>query len=124
MLRTGAVPATELRRGQEFTCWMAIPRFAKKPDGSEDFVFASKMPIHDQGGRVRAGGRNSAAPEVIFRLRQVVWPPQSTNKPSLVLYVIVPDAPERAVSYSWADPDAGLIGINLRRVQGSCSRAD
>ncbi|ANY21129.1 hypothetical protein A6F68_02635 [Tsuneonella dongtanensis] len=124
MMPSASGPATELRRGQEFTCWMAIPKFAKKPDGSDDLVFASKMSVHDQGGRVTAGGGDSGAPEVIFRLRQVVWPAPSTNKPSLVLYVIKPDAPEKAVSYSWADPSAKLIGINLRWVQGSCSRAD
>lgn len=115
---------TELRRGTAFTCWMAIPRFAKKADGSDDSLFAGKLRLHDQGGRVTSGGGNSGAPQAIFRLRNVVWPPPSTNKPSLVLYVLKPDAPERAVSYAWADPDAALIGINLRWVQGSCSRTE
>lgn len=113
---------TELRRGVAFTCWMAIPKFAKKPDGSDDTLFAGKLKLHDQGGRVTLGGGDSGAPQAIFRVRNVVWPAPSTNRPSLVLYVIKPEAPEKAVSYSWADPDAKLIGINLRWVQGSCTR--
>lgn len=113
---------TELRKGEGFTCWMAVPRFARKADGSEDSLFAGKLRLHDQGGRVTAGGGNSGAPQAIFRIRNVVWPSPSTNRPSLVLYVIRPEQPEKAVSYSWADPDANLIGINLRWVQGSCTR--
>jgi len=113
---------TELRHGATFTCWMAISRFAKKADGSEDTLFAGKIRLHDQGGRVTLGGGDSGAPQAIFRLRNVVWPAPSTNRPSLVLYVIKPEAPEKAVSYSWVDPDARLIGVNLRWVQGSCTR--
>ena len=113
---------TELRHAAPFTCWMSIPRFAKKPDGSDDNLFASGLRLHDQGGRVSLGGGESGAPQAIFRVRNVVWPKPSTNRPSLVLYVIKPEAPEKAVSYAWADPDARLIGINLRWVQGSCTR--
>lgn len=113
---------TELRHAAPFTCWMAIPKFAKKSDGSDDTLFAGKLKLHDQGGRVTLGGGDSGAPVAIFRVRNVVWPAPSTNRPSLVLYVIKPDNPEKAVSYAWADPDADLIGINLRWVQGSCTR--
>ena len=113
---------TELRHGTPYTCWIAIPRFAKKADGGDDTLFAGKLKLHDQGGRVTLGGGDSGAPQAIFRVRNVVWPAPSTNRPSLVLYVIKPDAPDKAVSYSWADPDARLIGINLRWVQGSCTK--
>ena len=47
----------------------------------------------------------------------------SRNKPSLVLYVHKDD-PVRAESYSWAAPASTMIGINLRWVQGSCSRKE
>ena len=59
---------------------------------------------------------------LVLRLRSVAWPPPSRNRPSLVLYVHTLDEPNRAVSYSWADPAAQLIGINLRWVQASCTR--
>ena len=40
---------------------------------------------------------------------------------ALALYVHKPEAPDKAVSYVWADPQARLIGIHLRWVQGSCT---
>lgn len=113
---------TEIRRANGFTCWMSIRKFAAKPDGSDDWEFHGQLHLHDQDGRARAGGADGAAPGVVFRMRRVVWPPPSTNRPSLVLYVHRPDDPEHAVSYSWADPAARLVGINLRWVQGSCTR--
>ncbi|MFM7404392.1 MAG: hypothetical protein ACKO1N_09980 [Erythrobacter sp.] len=61
------------------------------------------------------------APDVSIRLRNVTWARGSRNKPSLVLYVHKDD-PERAESYSWASPDASLVGINLRWMQGSCTK--
>lgn len=112
--------ATELRRGAAFRCWVSLRRTANKPDGSADWAFAPGLKLHDQGGRAAAS--DPGAPGVVIRLRQVIWPLPSTNKPSLVLYVHTPDEPDKSVSYAWADPAASLIGINLRWMQGSCSR--
>ncbi len=111
---------TELRRANPFTCWLSVRRFAAKADGSADWTFQPGLKLHDQGGR--AAALAAGAPGVVIRLRNVIWPPPSTNKPSLVLYVHRPEEPDKAVSYAWADPAATLIGINLRWVQGSCSR--
>ena len=134
--RSGAIPGmqqtsvgwslngAEMRRAAQFTCWMSVKKFAAKPDGADDYTFAGKLPLFDQGGRVQSGGGDSGAPAAIFRLRTVYWPAPSTNKPSLVLYVHRPEQPDHAVSYVWADPDAKLIGINLRWVQGSCTREE
>lgn len=111
---------TEMRRGTPFRCWLSLRRFAAKPDGSADYTFHPGLMLHDQGGRALVS--DADAPGVVIRLRQVIWPLPSTNKPSLVLYVHKPEEPDHAVSYVWADPEAKLIGINLRWVQGSCSR--
>lgn len=112
----------EIRQANPFTCWMSVRKFAAKPDGTDDYTYAGKLALFDQGGRVQSGGGASGAPAAVFRLRQVIWPAPSTNKPSLVLYVHRPEEPAKAVSYVWADPDAKLIGMNLRWVQGSCTR--
>jgi hypothetical protein len=109
-----------LRRARAATCWGSIPKIAKKPDGSENWYFAAGLKLHDQGGRVRFGGPDSGTPEVVLRMRNVIWP-TGTNKPSLVLYVHKPESPDRAEAYSWADPDAKRIGINLRWMQASCT---
>ncbi len=110
----------ELRRARPVTCWGSVPKITKKPDGTDDWYFIGSLKLHDQGGRVQFGGGNTGAPSVVLRMRNVVWP-SGPNKPSLVLYVHKPETPDRAESYSWADPEAKRIGINLRWMQASCT---
>ncbi|MEM7703702.1 MAG: hypothetical protein AAF251_17325 [Pseudomonadota bacterium] len=110
---------TEIRRARAFSCWISAKKFAGKEDGSADWTFTRGLKSFDQGGRVFVAGEGEA-PDVTLRLRNVTWARGSRNRPSFVLYVHKDD-PVRAVSYSWASPDAELIGINLRWVQGSCS---
>ncbi len=115
-----------LRRARPATCWAAIPKDKPKADGSPDWYFAKDVKLHDQGGRVRVGGGDTGAPELILRMRNVVWPDKadgtpSSSRPSLVLYVHKPDKPDSAESYVWADPGAARIGINLRWMQASCT---
>jgi hypothetical protein len=83
--------------------------------------FEQKLVLHDQGGRAKLGGGATGAQETIIRIRYVTWAAGSTNRPSVVLYVFKPDAPEEAVSYSWADEGAVRVGINLRWMQASCT---
>ncbi|WFL76387.1 hypothetical protein P7228_10295 [Altererythrobacter arenosus] len=115
------IAGSELRPAREFFCWISVLRFAGKPDGSEDWSFIRNLPNFDQGGRISVPGEG-LAPDVTIRLRNVTWAKGSRNKPALVLYVHKDD-PVRAVSYSWASPDAGMVGVNLRWVQASCSRS-
>lgn len=110
----------ELRRARSATCWVAVRKDKPKSDGSTDWHFVRDVKLHDQGGRARAGAGASGAQEVIIRMRNVIWPPPTTNKPSIVLYIHKADEPDRAESYSWADPGAARIGINLRWMQASC----
>jgi hypothetical protein len=111
---------TVMRRARPVTCWGSVPKRTKKPDGSEDWYFAAGLKLHDQGGRVTFGGDDTGAPPVVLRMRNVVWR-SGPNKPSLVLYIHKPETPDRAESYSWADPEAKRIGINLRWMQASCT---
>lgn len=120
-LRLNDGSETTLTRARPVACWAAIPKEKKKADGSTDWHFAPKLTLHDQGGRVLAGGGDSGAEAVILRMRAVHWPPPSRNRPSMVLYIHKPDNPDSAVSYSWADIDASRIGINLRWMQASCT---
>jgi hypothetical protein len=113
------IAGSEIRPARAFTCWVSVRKFASKPDGTPDWTFKSGLVTFDQGGRVTIPGKGEA-PDVSIRLRNVTWAKGSRNKPSLVLYVHKDD-PERAESYSWASPDASLVGINLRWMQGSCT---
>lgn len=115
------IEGSELRRARRFTCWVSVRKFAAKPDGTPDWTFVGGLSSFDQGGRISVPGKGDA-PDMSIRLRNVTWAKGSRNKPSLVLYVHKDD-PERAESYSWASPDASLVGINLRWMQGSCTRA-
>lgn len=118
-------PMLDLRRARAASCWVAIRKDAPKADGSEDWAYAPSLAIHDQGGRARFGGGESGAPEVILRIRHVVWPKAAEGQvqrgPNLVLYIHRPDAPDRAEAYAWADDGANRIGINLRWMQASCT---
>lgn len=115
------IDGSELRHARPFTCWISVRKFAARPDGSEDWTFQRGLEIFDQGGRILMRGEGDA-PDVTIRLRNVTWARGSGNRPALVLY-IHRDDPERAESYGWASPDATMVGINLRWVQASCSRA-
>ena len=118
-------PMLDLRRARPASCWVAIRKDTPKPDGSEDWAYAPSLAIHDQGGRARFGGGDSGAPEVVLRIRHVVWPKAAEGQvqrgPNLVLYIHRPDAPDRAEAYAWADDGANRIGINLRWMQASCT---
>jgi hypothetical protein len=108
----------EMQRARAFKCWASIPRKALK-DGKTDWWFKPGLMLHDRGGRVVAQTDEVVPQRFSFRMRNVVWP-NSNNAPSLVLYVHGDDH-DQAISYSWADPGARRIGINLRTVQGSCT---
>lgn len=111
-----------LNRARPFTCWISVRRFADRASGEADWSFDRGLALHDQGGRVLV--RPDGAPPVVIRMRHVIWPPPSPNRPSLVLYVHRPETPDVAESYSWADPDARMVGINLRWMQASCTRTE
>lgn len=104
-----------LRRAREWSCWMAVPREGK-PDS---WFSAFNLKLSDQGGEVWVKTDDPVPREIGYRLRQVQWP-AGTNQDALTLYVL--KRGERAPGYAWASPDASRIGINLRWVQGSCSR--
>ncbi len=112
---------TDLRRARPVSCWISVKRDEPDGNGEESWTFDSGLMMHDQGGHIRAGGGDSGAPEVIVRMRNVVWPEPTTNRPSLVIYVHRPDDLVRAVSYSWANQGAERVGINLRWMQVSCT---
>jgi hypothetical protein len=109
----------ELRRARPMRCWAAIPKAGRKPDGTEDWWFARDIRLHDQGGMARLRTDEATPQQYDIRVRNVVWP-SGPNQPSLVLYVLAPGS-DRAMAYSWADPGAVRLGLNIRAVQASCT---
>lgn len=118
--RDGTITA-EFRRVRGFTCWAAIPKVARRADGSTDWWGGFGLKVHDQGGRIWFQTDEPTPQRFGIELRNVVWP-YGNNRPSLTLYVYTPEDERRAVAYSWADPQAERIGLNTRAVQVSCTR--
>jgi hypothetical protein len=116
--------AHKLRRVEAFSCWVFVLRGAKHGDsgqGNANWQIFRDVLIHDQGGVAQVVTDETPARTVRLRLRNVEWP-FGTNRPSLTLYVL-DGASDRAVSYAWTESDAERVGINLRWVQASCTRA-
>jgi CpeT/CpcT family (DUF1001) len=114
----------KLNKAQPFTCWTSVLRGASHGTTGvgvpESWTFDRGW-IHDQGGELAIKTDETPAREFYIRLRNVEWP-YGTNKPSLTMYFHEKGNP-RAISYSWADENATLVGINLRWLQASCSLA-
>lgn len=107
---------SKLHRARNWTCWMAVPH----ADAPDKWFFAKGLQLSDQGGEAWVTTDEATPRTFGYRLRQVSWPTGS-NADALTLYVFR-KGEDKAASYSWADPDAKRIGINLRWMQGSCSR--
>jgi len=112
----------KLRKVHWFACWLSVKREGATDDAPGAWTFDRDIAVHDGGEMVWV--TTDARPERVgLKIRRPVWP-SGPNQDSLVLYVHDQGAPapERAVSYSWADPGARRIGINLRWMQTSCSQ--
>lgn len=100
---------------------VALPAFGEHVFYVEQYLDGNPAEIYRQ--RELAWTVTDARPAAVgLKIRRPVWP-SGPNQDSLVLYVHdrASDNAERAVSYSWADPGAERIGINLRWMQASCS---
>ncbi|MEO0410632.1 MAG: hypothetical protein AAF221_02170 [Pseudomonadota bacterium] len=109
-------PALPMTRANEFSCWVTLPR-----KNGEGWFFKAGVPLHDQGGETWVDTDETPPQRVGLKMRQAVWP-YGRSRPSLVLYVHKPENPDKAASYTWANPQAERIGINLRWMQASCSK--
>jgi hypothetical protein len=116
----GEAVATELRKARDFVCWIAAPKVAKKADGSTDWFGAYGVKLHDQGGRAWVETDEPQPQKFGLKLRNVVWP-YGNNRSALTLYLYKADAPDKAAAYSWADPGAVRVGLNVRWMQASCT---
>lgn len=98
-----------------FRGWIQYPMDHIRKDS---VYFCSSLTLHDQGGTARLRFPDGSTGEYTIELTQLV---HSRRTPILKLAVYT-ESPEqlhwnsRAVAYSWADPAARRIGINIRKV--------
>lgn len=117
---TAGIPH-KLKKVRRFACWLSVRRDGAEGEDPGDWTFDRDIAVHD-GGELVWTATAARSTAVGLKIRRPVWP-SGPNQDSLVLYVHdrATENPERAVSYSWADPGAERIGINLRWMQASCS---
>jgi ketosteroid isomerase-like protein len=109
----------KLKRARYFDGW-----FALRKDGSrstdegkpEDYLSTRGLRIHNQGGRAALVGPNGEKTKYWVELAQLI---QQTAKVEVLVLKIYEEGSDRAIAYTWTQPDAWRIGVNLRWIQTS-----
>ena len=112
----GNVPH-KLRRTREFTGWAAsrradAPEGAKGPDA---YHFINDLALHDQGDRVALVSGDGQDMGYTIELAQLIY--DRTEVPVLKLAVYEKGEDKKSLAYTWVNPEAERIGINLGRMQ-------
>lgn len=97
---------SKLKRCRFFTGWAAVKR-----EGTEEYDSTKDITIHDQGG---SAFLTSGDKEYEIRLSQLVY--QGSKIPVLTL-AVYEKGNETSLAYSWTNPEAKRIGINVRWFQ-------
>ncbi len=80
------------------------------------------LELHDQGGTATITSEGDAPITYTVQLEQRVYT-GSRSVPVLKLAVFE-EGKEESVAYSWAEPSAANIGMNLRWFQAGCTAAE
>ena len=105
--------AEELHRARQFSCWLT----QKNSDENADTKWKLERNafLHDQGAELHLEGFNNE--EYTLKLSQLLY--GQKNLPILKVG-LHRKGESKTISYSWADTNAKLLGINLGWLQGSC----
>jgi hypothetical protein len=107
----------KLKRCRFFRAWMAVRTNDPKPGEKEEFISIRNVTLHDQGQRFQCVGEKGEKTKYWGELSQVVY---QTGLPVLK-FAIYEEGKERAIAYTWTNPEARQVGINMRSIQGSCT---
>jgi CpeT/CpcT family (DUF1001) len=105
---------SKLKRVRWFEGWTAILKTGETPMVNQDFSAdeydgKSKLLIHDQGGIVKLNDKYSV------QLAQL----QHKSGTWVMTLSVIETASGKKVAYTWANPEAEKLGINLRWLQSS-----
>ncbi|WP_409413054.1 hypothetical protein [Altererythrobacter sp. MF3-039] len=110
-----------LERARDFACYIDVPGVG----GGRDIPYKRYEigHIHDKGGKQWI--KLADGSEVSVTLTNVRWPINNLKgiftRHSLVVYVGErKDGEEREIAYSWTQPDAQRVGINLKSMLVNC----
>lgn len=110
----------KLKRCRFFKAWMAVRTNEPKEGEKEQYVSIRNVILQDQGGRFQCVGEQDGklvSTKYWAELSQVVY---QTGLP-VMKFAIYEEGNPKAVAYSWTNPEARQIGINMRSLQGSAT---
>lgn len=113
----------KLKRCRFFKAWLAVRLNEPKEGEKEQYVSIRNVIMHDQGQRFQCIGDldgKTYASKYWAELSQVVY---QTGLP-VMKFAIYEEGKEKAVAYTWTNPEAKQVGINMRSVQGSATLKD
>ena len=119
--KEGGERAHRARRAQPYAGWVSLQRRRIDPQAAADEqIFLKDLRLHDEGFvlSIKDGEQPTGYAVELARLTY-----QHTRVAVLKLGVI-DEATGKTLSYSWAEPRAKRIGINLRWIQAGFTRAD
>lgn len=112
----GNVPH-KLRRARVFTGW-ASTRKTDAPEGAsggDAWNFVGDLTVHDQGDRIALVTKDGQELGYSIELAQLVY--ARTKVPILKLAVYEKGSDKKSLAYTWANPEAERIGVNLGKIQ-------
>ncbi len=98
----------QLKRCRQFSGWMVV-----QMSHNNEYLTMRGINLHDQGAKVRCVDSKGQKTKYWIELSQVVY-----GKGQAVLKLaIYEDGKEEAIAYTWTNPEARQIGINVRNLQ-------
>ena len=107
------------RRVTRYGGWIAFQKRRIDPTAADDdFILMRDLALHDEGFVVSIadGGKPAGYAVELVRLTY------QTTRTAVLKLGVVDESTGETVSYSWAEPGAERIGINLRWVQAGMTR--
>jgi hypothetical protein len=80
---------------------------------NNEYLAMRGITLHDQGGKVRCVDSKGEKTKYWVELSQVLY----GKGQSVMKLAIYEDGKEEAIAYTWTNPEARQIGINLRNLQ-------
>lgn len=103
----------QFARLRYYSGWAGVLAAGPASERGDDWRLDRQMRLHDGGGTARIQGESGDSGYAV-RLERLLWPRSGT--PMLRLSVLEAESGS-LIAYSWAEPDAQQIGINLGWIQ-------
>ena len=111
----GADATTTSHRVRWFTGWDALNGAGPKAAAdSKDWHLHRDLRVHSEGGRTPLRWRDGVPSGYSVELARLFYRESNTE---VLRLAVIEDSSGRVVSYSWANPDATRIGLNIGWLQ-------